>query len=159
LQNRDIWMKHPHQDNATDESKEDGHRERGRAGHLQTTGGRRRSREYMGTGKDGEGRREKKKKHRTVVYIYSDQHIDHSDKDETRQLSQPTVNTDDLPCISKNKLFSTTCEQYPNNDRSPLMDRPKITGILKVPGERKISRNHVEFLDLLEKQDTCYRKI
>ena len=131
-----------------------------RAGHLQNTGGRRRSREDMGTGKDGEGRREKK--HRTVVYIYSDQHVSHSDnndKDKTRQPMQPTVNTDDLPCISKNKLFSTMSEQYPNNDRSPPMDRPKITGILKVPGERKISRNHVEFLDLLEKQDNCYRKI
>ena len=133
---------------------------RGRAEHLQNTGGRRRSREDMGTGKDGEGRREKKKKHRTVVYIYSDQHVDHSDnidKDETRQPKQSTGNTDDLPGM--NKVSPSMSDPNTTSDRSPPMDRPKLTGILKVPGERKISRNHVEFLDMLEKQDNCYRKI
>ena len=37
--------------------------------------------------------------------------------------------------------------------------RQKLPGILKVPGKRKVTRNHVEFMGLLEEKDNCFRKI
>ena len=97
------------------------------AGVQQQTGGRRKDRELR-TGNDEVGGIEKKKKYRTVVYIYSDLQICHSDTSDQNQIEEIRV------------IPKTT---------QPMQSLVNINDKLKLTGKRKITQN---FLNTLRRE-------
>jgi hypothetical protein len=139
FQTRDIRESQLPQERAFEGSEREEYRKL--AGVQQHPGGRRRSRDLK-TWNDEVGSKEKKKKYRTVVYIYSDQPAHHSytsnqDKisdgryfPEVRQPMHALVNTDDLSVTSRNQSvliegMSSGCDmrdRLTSSDRSPSLE-------------------------------------
>ena len=90
---------------------------------------------------EGGGQREIKgrsKKHRSVVYI-----------------SQENCEEKSSHLISNGLFLHPTLSQSCKKNYTT----PKIPGILKTPGKRKVSRNHVEFVGILQEQEDGHRRI
>jgi hypothetical protein len=125
------------QERAVERSDRDEYRRKAGVQQQQHTGGSRRSRDLW-TENDEAGSKEKKKKYRTVVYIYSDQpagHSDTSDQDkisedryQARQPMHALVNKGGLPVKSRNQsvLINRTSSDMSgmitSGYRSPSLD-------------------------------------